>query len=240
MLGGEAVLVGEPTIVQLANGWVTINVAGGPTDDKPGVVLETPPDPNRVSAFLNIRVADIAAVYEAWSARGAEFLTAPVQHAAEIRAYLRDPDGHLIEVGQLTEPPGQRRRWAARRRAPQRGSAPARPRRGWRRTGEGVPGLRAREKRDLAPRWRGGTAQLAPYVIATPQATLVAGGSNRRGAGSGRVLARPETECAADRHPGSLRYRPGTRSSDVDQSSSVLVKGGQRVDGPSPHLEPHL
>ncbi len=107
VLGGEAVLEGEPTIVQLANGWVTINVAGGPTEDKPEVALETPPDPNRVSAFLNIRVADIAAVYEAWSARGAEFLTAPVQHAAEIRAYLRDPDGHLIEVGQLTEPPGQ-------------------------------------------------------------------------------------------------------------------------------------
>jgi catechol 2,3-dioxygenase-like lactoylglutathione lyase family enzyme len=107
VLGGEAVLEGEPTIVQLANGWVTINVAGGPTEDKPEIVLETPPDPNRVSAFLNIRVADIAAVYEAWSARGAEFLTEPVQHAAEIRAYLRDPDGHLIEVGQLTGRPGQ-------------------------------------------------------------------------------------------------------------------------------------
>ena len=107
VLGGEAVLEGEPAIVQLANGWVTINVAGGPTEDKPEIVLETPPDPNRVSAFLNIRVADIAAVYEAWSARGAEFLTEPVQHAAEIRAYLRDPDGHLIEVGQLTGRPGQ-------------------------------------------------------------------------------------------------------------------------------------
>jgi catechol 2,3-dioxygenase-like lactoylglutathione lyase family enzyme len=52
------------------------------------------------SAFLNVRVADIAAVYKAWSARGAEFLTEPKDHGREIRAYIRDPDGHLIEVGQ--------------------------------------------------------------------------------------------------------------------------------------------
>jgi catechol 2,3-dioxygenase-like lactoylglutathione lyase family enzyme len=102
VLGGEAVLEGEPTIVALANGWVIINVGGGPTDDKPTVTLETPPDPNRVSSFLNIRVADIEAVYADWSARGAEFLTPPVDHGREIRCYIRDPDGHLIEVGQAT------------------------------------------------------------------------------------------------------------------------------------------
>jgi catechol 2,3-dioxygenase-like lactoylglutathione lyase family enzyme len=102
VLGGEVVLDGEPTIVKLANGWVTINVGGGPTDDKPGVVLETPADRNRVSAFLNIRVADIQAAYQEWSSRGAEFLTPPKDHGREIRCYMRDPDGHLIEVGQST------------------------------------------------------------------------------------------------------------------------------------------
>jgi catechol 2,3-dioxygenase-like lactoylglutathione lyase family enzyme len=102
VLGGEVVQEGEPTIVQLANSWVIINVGGGPTDDKPEVILETPPDPNRVSAFLNIRVADIQRCYEEWSAKGAEFLTEPKQHATEIRCYIRDPDGHLIEVGQTT------------------------------------------------------------------------------------------------------------------------------------------
>ncbi len=61
--------------------------------------------PDRVSAFLNIRVADIRAVYEEWGARGAEFLTEPRQHATEIRCYIRDPDGHLIEVGQTTPAP---------------------------------------------------------------------------------------------------------------------------------------
>jgi hypothetical protein len=45
------------TYVALANSWVIINVGGGPTDDKPTVTLETPPDPDRVSSFLNIRVA---------------------------------------------------------------------------------------------------------------------------------------------------------------------------------------
>jgi catechol 2,3-dioxygenase-like lactoylglutathione lyase family enzyme len=106
VLGGEIAYEGEPTIIQLANGWIIINVGGGPTDDKPEVVLEPPSDPNRVSAFLNIRVADIQSLYEEWGSKGAEFLTEPKQHETEIRAYIRDPDGHLIEVGQTTAPLG--------------------------------------------------------------------------------------------------------------------------------------
>ena len=102
VLGGETVLEGEPTVVALANGWIIINVGGGPTDDKPKVTLEAPSDQDRVSAFLNIRVADIHAVYEEWSGRGAEFLTPPMDRGREIRCYIRDPDGHLIEVGQST------------------------------------------------------------------------------------------------------------------------------------------
>jgi len=102
VLGGEALMDGEPTIVALANSWIIINVGGGPTDDKPTVTLETQPDPDRVSSFLNIRVADIQALYDEWSARGAKFLTPPKQHETEIRCYIRDPDGYLIEVGQTT------------------------------------------------------------------------------------------------------------------------------------------
>jgi len=102
VLGGETVRArpGEPAFVALANAWIIINAGGGPTEDKPTVTLETPPDPHRTSSFLNIRVADIQAVYEDWSARGAEFLTPPQDRGAEIRCYIRDPDGHLIEVGQ--------------------------------------------------------------------------------------------------------------------------------------------
>jgi len=105
VLGGETVRGWEPSFVALANSWIIINAGGGPTDDKPTVTLETPPDPDRVSSFLNIRVADIHAIYDEWSARGAQFLTPPEQRATEIRCYLRDPDGHLIEVGQTTRRP---------------------------------------------------------------------------------------------------------------------------------------
>jgi catechol 2,3-dioxygenase-like lactoylglutathione lyase family enzyme len=100
VLGGETVRTGEPSAVALANSWIIINVGGGPTEDKSTVTLETPPDPDRVSSFLNIRVADIQAVYAEWSARGADFLTPPQKRKTEYRCYIRDPDGHLIEVGQ--------------------------------------------------------------------------------------------------------------------------------------------
>jgi hypothetical protein len=66
------------------------------------VILDVPADPNQVSAFLNIRVADIQQVYDEWSAKGAVFLTPPIDRGPEIRCYMRDPDGHLIEVGQST------------------------------------------------------------------------------------------------------------------------------------------
>jgi catechol 2,3-dioxygenase-like lactoylglutathione lyase family enzyme len=108
VLGGTTIRAGEPSYVALANSWIIINTGGGPTDDKPAVILETPPDPDRTSSFLNIRVSDIHAVYADWSARGAEFLTPPKQHQTELRCYIRDPDGHLIEVGQTTLPGGWR------------------------------------------------------------------------------------------------------------------------------------
>jgi len=112
VLGGKTVISGEAddevTYVALANSWIIINVGGGPTDDKPAVTLETPPNPDRVSSFLNIRVADIHAVHAKWSARGARFLTPPKQHETELRCYIRDPDGYLIEVGQTTLPRGWR------------------------------------------------------------------------------------------------------------------------------------
>lgn len=106
VLGGEVVMEGEPTIVKLANSWIIINVGGGPTEDKPEVTLEPPTDPNRVHAFVNIRVADIQGTYREWSSRGAEFLTPPKEWDAEFRCYMRDPDGHLIEVGQAKGVPG--------------------------------------------------------------------------------------------------------------------------------------
>ena len=105
VLGGEAVLATPDfSIVALAGSWVTITTGGGPTDDKPGITLEPPTDPSRASTVLNIRVADIRSAHAEWSAKGAQFLTPPIDRGQEIRCFLRDPDGHLIEVGQLVGP----------------------------------------------------------------------------------------------------------------------------------------
>jgi predicted enzyme related to lactoylglutathione lyase len=57
---------------------------------------------NTTSIFLNLRVADIQARYEEWREKGAQFVTPPINRGAEIRCYMRDPDGYLIEVGQST------------------------------------------------------------------------------------------------------------------------------------------
>jgi predicted enzyme related to lactoylglutathione lyase len=92
-----------PLYLQLAVIWMILNVGGGgPTPDKPTVTL-SPPDPHHINSFLNLRVADIHACYELWKSRGAEFLTEPIAKYGEIRCYIRDPDGYIIEVGQSTD-----------------------------------------------------------------------------------------------------------------------------------------
>ena len=91
---------GAPGYLQIANTWLIVNVGGGPTPDKPSVTLSVPPDPDAVSSFMNIRVADIRACYEQWRSRGAEFITPPKEKYGETRCYIRDPDGYIIEVGQ--------------------------------------------------------------------------------------------------------------------------------------------
>jgi catechol 2,3-dioxygenase-like lactoylglutathione lyase family enzyme len=102
IFGGQVVLAENPATVRIANSWIIMNPGGGPTPDKPDVVL-TPPQPgDPVSAFLNFRVADIATFYADARAKGADFLTEPKDRKAELRCYLRDPDGYLIEIGQAT------------------------------------------------------------------------------------------------------------------------------------------
>jgi lactoylglutathione lyase len=105
VFGAKVLAERDPVIMKIANSWLILNDGGGPTDDKPTVTLATPADPDLTSAFINLRVADISQAYAEWSARGAQFLTEPKDHGREIRAYIRDPDGHLIEVGQSTGRP---------------------------------------------------------------------------------------------------------------------------------------
>ncbi len=102
VLSATVLREGEPTFLRLENIWLTINGGGGPTDDKPEVVASPPRDQNVLSIFLNLRVTDIKRYYDLWSSRGAKFITEPKVHATELRCYMRDPDGYLIEVGQTT------------------------------------------------------------------------------------------------------------------------------------------
>ncbi len=102
VLGATVLREGEPTFLRLKNIWIIINVGGGPTDDKPQVIASPPKDLNTLSSFINLRVVDIKRCYQLWRSRGANFITEPKVHETEMRCYMRDPDGYLIEVGQTT------------------------------------------------------------------------------------------------------------------------------------------
>jgi lactoylglutathione lyase len=101
LFGADVLSERAAVMLKVANSWLILNVGGGPAKDKPAVTLTTPPD--RTSAFLSIRVASIAAAYRDWPAKGAHSLTEPRHNGREIRAYVRDPDGHLTEADQTTD-----------------------------------------------------------------------------------------------------------------------------------------
>jgi catechol 2,3-dioxygenase-like lactoylglutathione lyase family enzyme len=102
IFGGQVVLEENPCVVKVANSWIIMNPGGGPTPDKPTITLQVPISRDTVSSFLNVRVADIGAFYDQACSKGADFVTEPIDRKAEIRCYLRDPDGYLIEIGQAT------------------------------------------------------------------------------------------------------------------------------------------
>jgi lactoylglutathione lyase len=91
---------GTSVVLRFLGNWLLLVAGGGPTEDKPTVTFAPPADPDRVSTEVTIRVSDCAAAYETLRARGAEFLTPPVNHGYETRAFFRDPDGHLWEISQ--------------------------------------------------------------------------------------------------------------------------------------------
>jgi catechol 2,3-dioxygenase-like lactoylglutathione lyase family enzyme len=95
---------GTSVVLEVQGSWLLLVTGGGPTADKPSVTFAPPADPGRVSAELIFRVDDCRACYDLLAARGAAFLTEPVDHGGEIRAFFRDPDGHLFEISQRTSP----------------------------------------------------------------------------------------------------------------------------------------
>lgn len=93
---------GSSVVLQVLDSWILLVEGGEPTEGKPTVSLAPPADPDRVSAQIIFRVADCHAMHRLLAGRGAEFLTEPIDRGGEIRAFFRDPDGHLFEISELT------------------------------------------------------------------------------------------------------------------------------------------
>ena len=91
---------GTSCVLQAFGTWLLLVTGGGPTPDKPTVTFAPPSDPDVVAHSMTIRVTDCRATYAAWSAAGATFLTPPVESEWEVRAFFRDPDGHLLEISE--------------------------------------------------------------------------------------------------------------------------------------------
>lgn len=93
---------GTSVVLELLGGWLLVVTGAGPTPDKPTVTFAPPQDADVVSAELIFRVDDCRATHALLRDRGARFLTAPVDRGGEVRAFFRDPDGHLLEISELT------------------------------------------------------------------------------------------------------------------------------------------
>jgi catechol 2,3-dioxygenase-like lactoylglutathione lyase family enzyme len=100
VLGGSVVRERDPVVLRLGGMWLILNGGGGPTPDKPEIIAVPPADRSRFNCALNLRVADIHTTWHQMNAAGADFFTGPIDRGPEIRCYLHDPDGHLIEIGQ--------------------------------------------------------------------------------------------------------------------------------------------
>lgn len=91
---------GTSCVLSFQDSWLLLVTGGAPTSDKPTITFAPPSDLHTVSHEMTMRVPDCQAAYEVLKARGAVFLTPPVNLGAEIRCFFRDPDGHLLEISQ--------------------------------------------------------------------------------------------------------------------------------------------
>jgi catechol 2,3-dioxygenase-like lactoylglutathione lyase family enzyme len=102
VLGAEVIgeYGGTSAVLRFVGSWLLIVTGGEPTADKPTVAMTAPSDPDHASAELIVAVPDCRAAHAELVSRGAVFLAEPVEYEWEIRAFFRDPDGHLFEISQ--------------------------------------------------------------------------------------------------------------------------------------------
>jgi len=96
---------GTSCVLRFLDAWLLLVTGGPPTSDKPTVTFAAPDDPDRVMAELIIGVPDCHSAHATLTARGARFLASPVEYDWEIRAFFRDPDGHLFEISERRSGP---------------------------------------------------------------------------------------------------------------------------------------
>jgi len=94
---------GSSIVLQFLGSWLLLVTGGPPTPDKPTVRFAPPRNADEVDHAFTIRVSDCRGCYETLSSRGATFLTPPRESegGAEVRAFFRDPDGHLFEISEV-------------------------------------------------------------------------------------------------------------------------------------------
>lgn len=92
---------GTSVVLRFAGAWLLLVTGGEPTADKPSITFAPPTDPDIVSTSITLRVKDCRGAYDVLTGRGAQFITPPHDRGAEIRCFLRDPDGHLIELSEV-------------------------------------------------------------------------------------------------------------------------------------------
>ncbi|WP_229074950.1 VOC family protein [Actinoplanes sp. DH11] len=92
---GYAKLTNGPGVLHLA-------VPGDPPPDRPSVALIAPGDADAVVAALVMQVVDCRKACAELVDAGVVLLGPPVVPVwgGEVRAFLRDPDGHLIEINE--------------------------------------------------------------------------------------------------------------------------------------------
>lgn len=86
--------------LRVGSGRIHLARAGDPPPDRAVRLVPPPRDPTVAHAEVVLEVTDCDAVCAELSSRGVDLLGPPAipPWGGEIRAFLRDPDGHLIEV----------------------------------------------------------------------------------------------------------------------------------------------
>jgi len=106
-LGATAITAWDTyAMLRLGAGRLHLVTPSPGTDDKPGISLVAPTEQTRLTGEVVLHVSDCRRVVADLEARGLNFMAPPNKPpwGGEVRCFLQDPDGHLIEFSQTTGP----------------------------------------------------------------------------------------------------------------------------------------